>query len=368
MPTPTPTPNLLPGLLQGLLSNPWLKPLNDLDAVEDLVGRFDTTWSLTRIKARVVAAVRETAEVRTLVLRPNRLWPGHVAGQHVTVEAEVAGRRVCRTFSISTPPRADGTVAITVKRRPAGKLSVWWNERAAVGDVLTLGAPAGDFVLPERQQRRIVMLSAGSGITPVMALLRDLAGRVPETRVLFVHCARSREEVIFRDELEQMAARRRHFASRLHLTGAEGRLDAAALTTLARTAGRDLTFLCGPPGFIDAACAAWREAGNEDRVLTERFGLPAAIVAGDGGAPHRVRAERSAVSFAAGSGRPLLAEAEAAGLAPAYGCRMGICHTCVCRKVSGVVEDLRTGRLSEGPDEIIQLCVSAARSPLTLDI
>lgn len=356
------------GLVKGLLTSPWLSPLNDLDALEDLIGRFDATWSLTHIKARVIAAACETADVRTLILRPNRLWPGHVAGQHVLVEAELDGRRVRRTFSISSPPRADGTLAITVKRRPAGKLSVWWNARACVGDVLTLSAPAGQFVLPAQPQQRIVMLSAGSGITPVMALLRELDEHAPRTRVLFVHCARSREDVIFRDELEQMAARRPRLDLRLHLTAANGRLDTAALSDLARNAGRDLTFVCGPAGFMDAVHSAWSEAGNQDRVLSERFGLPASIAGGDGSAPQNVRAAISGISFVAGGARPLLAEAEAAGLAPAYGCRMGICHTCACRKVTGVVEDLRTGHLSEEPGEIIQLCVSAARSPLTLDL
>ncbi|MBI5504274.1 MAG: ferredoxin reductase [Deltaproteobacteria bacterium] len=364
----TPIAPRVAGRVEGLLSSRWLSPLNDLEAIEDLIGRFDATWSLTRIKARVVAAIHETADVRTLILRPNRLWPGHAAGQHVLVEAELDGRRVRRTFSVSSPPRADGTLSITVKRRPAGKLSVWWNERASAGDVLTLGVPAGDFVLPAQPPRQIVMLSAGSGITPVMALLRDLGERAPATRVLFVHCAHSRDDVIFRDELEQMAARRPRLDLRLHLTGTHGRLDAAALSDLARTAGRDLTFVCGPAGFMEAVRAAWREAGNEDRLVSERFGLPASIAGGDASAPQSVRAERSGISFVAGGGKPLLAEAEAASLTPAYGCRMGICHTCACRKASGIVEDLRTGHLSDEPGEIIQLCVSAARSPLTLDL
>jgi ferredoxin-NADP reductase len=366
--TSTPAPSLIPALLTGFLASPWLRPLNDLEALDDLVGRFDATWSFTRIKARVIAAHRETADVRTLVLRPNRLWPGHVAGQHVLVEAEIGGRRVRRTFTISSPPRADGEVAITVKRRAGGKLSVWWNEGAEPGDVLTLSAPAGDFVLPATIPKRIAMLSAGSGITPVMALVRDLGERAPDTAVLFVHCARSRAEVIFGAELEQWARNEHRFDLRLHLTESAGRLDGAAWSALARTVGDDLTFVCGPAGFIDAATDAWRGAGNGDRLLSERFGPPPAIVAGDGSASQWVRAERSGVSFVAGGGKSLLAEAEAAGLTPAYGCRQGICHTCKCRKRSGSVEDLRTGQVSNQPDEIIQLCVSAARSAVTLDL
>ena len=111
-----------------------------------------------------------------------------------------------------------------------------------------------------------------------------------------------------------------------------------------------------------------REVGNETRLVFEHFGLPTLLAGGDGSAPQNVRAERSGISFAAGGGKSLLVEAEAAGLTPAYGCRMGICQTCRCRKVSGIVEDLRTDRLSQEPNESIQLCVSAARSPVTLDL
>lgn len=364
----TPNTSPVPAFLHGLLSSRWLRPLNDLDALDDLVGRFEATWSLTRIKARVIAEVRETADVRTLVLRPNHLWPGHTAGQHVLVEAEIDGRRLRRTFTISSPPRADGTIAITVKRRPGGKLSVWWNERAAIGDVLTLGAPAGDFVLPATVPQRIVMLSAGSGITPVMALLRDLGESAPDCRVLFVHSARSRDDVIFRDELLDLAKRRQHLTLKIHLSGSDGRLDAAALSNLAHAAGDALTFVCGPAEFMGLAGAAWRAAGNGNRLLSERFGLPPAIAAGDDSAPQPVHTERSGISFVAAGGKSLLAEAEAAGLSPAYGCRMGICQTCKCRKVSGSVVDLRTGRVSDEADEVIQLCVSAARSPITLDL
>jgi ferredoxin-NADP reductase len=364
----TPTAKPVSDFLSGLLSSPWLHPLNDLDALEDLVGRFDATWSLTRTKARVIAVIRETADVRTLVLRPNHRWPGHVAGQHLLVEVEIDGRRVCRMFTIATPPRADGTIEITVKRRAGGKLSVWWNERAAVGDVLGLGAPAGDFVLPAGKHERVAMLSAGSGITPVMAILRHLREQAPDARVLFVHSARSREDVIFRDELEEMARRWRRFDLRLHLTSSDGRLDANALSRLARTAGRDLALVCGPSGFLEAASRAWREAGNEDRLLSEHFGLRSSIAAGDGSAPQHVRASRAGISFAAAGGRSLLVEAEAAGLSPAYGCRMGICHTCKCRKVSGIVQDLRDGRVSEESDEMIQLCVTGARSALTIEL
>ena len=360
------TPFAAPALLEGLLTSPWLRPLNDPVALDDLLAMIRPTWSLTAIRARVVEAVRESADARTLVLQPNRLWPGHRAGQHVLVEVEIDGRRLHRTFSLSSAPRADGLVAVTVKRREGGKVSHWWNDAARVDDVVTLSAPAGDFVLPSPLPRRLVMVSAGSGITPVMAMLRDLDARDEHCEVLFVHCAHSRRDAIFAGELETMARRRPWLDLRVHLAEESGRFDEDALSRLAVEAGDAPAFVCGPEEFMEGVRRAWRGVGHEGQLRFERFGLPARPA--EASADESVHAERSRRSFVAAGGQSLLVAAEAAGLKPAYGCRMGVCHTCKCRKISGVVEDLRDGRLSSEPGEMIQLCVSAARSAVTLEL
>lgn len=368
-PTPASTPSVparRPGLLGGLLRSPWLRPLNDPVAIDDLLGLVDPTWSLTTIRARVVDAIRETTGVRTLVLKPNRLWPGHRAGQHVQVEVELDGRRVRRTFSLSSPPRADGLLHLTVKRREGGKVSAWWNDEAVIGDVVTLGAPAGDFVLPSPLPRRLVMLSAGSGITPLMAMVRELEARDARCEVVFVHSAHSRSAAIFGRELERIARRRPGLDLRLHLSGENGRIDENALTRLAIEAGDAPAFVCGPAGFMDGVRAAWNAAGQAASLHFEHFGLPPR--AAETGLPETIEASRSARTFVAAAGQSLLEAAEAAGLRPAHGCRIGICHTCKCRKISGVVEDLRDGRLSSESGEMIQLCVSTARSAVTLEL
>jgi len=354
------------GLLRSLLASPWLRPLNDPVALDDLLAMVRPTWSLTAIKARVVESVRETPDARTLVLRPNRLWPGHRAGQHAQVEVEIDGRRLRRTFSLSSAPRRDGLVAITVKRREGGKVSSWWNESARVGDVITLSAPAGELVLPDLLPSRLVMVSAGSGITPVMAMLRDLDARAHDGQVIFVHCARSSRDTLFLDELRAVAARRSWLDLRVHWTGESGRIADAVLSELALEAGNVPAFVCGPAEFMTRIRTAWRAAGNEARLNFEWFGLP--VRARKVRAAESVQAERSAKTFTAAGGQSLLEAAEAAGLRPAHGCRIGVCHTCKCRKVSGVVEDLRDGRLSDEPGEMIQLCVSVARSPVTLEL
>lgn len=352
--------------LRSVLASPWLRPLNDPVAIDDLVGLVRPTWSLGSIRARVVDAKREAPGVRTLVLRPNRWWPGHAAGQHVQVDVEIDGRRLRRTFSLSSAPCADGLVAITVKRHARGVVSRWWDEGARVGDVVTLSVPVGDFVLPSPLPRRVVMLSAGSGITPVMAMLRELATRRSACDVLFVHSARSREETIFLVELEELARRRSWLGLRLHRSREHGRLGGDDFARLAAEAGDAATFACGPHEFLDAARAAWRAAGNAHRFHFERFGLPPrAHAEGEAGSVHAARSGRT---FPVAAGQTLLEAAEAAGLRPAHGCRMGICHTCKCRKRSGAVVDVRDGRVHGEPDETIQLCVTTAATDVTLDL
>jgi ferredoxin-NADP reductase len=357
-------------LLRGFLAAPWLHPLNDPAAIDDLIGFVRPAFSLTKIRARVVEARRETANARTLVLEPNRLWPGHAAGQHVLVQAEIGGRRVQRTFSLSSPPRADGRIEITVKRREGGHVSAWWNRDARVGDVITLSAPAGDFVLPATLPPRLVMMSAGSGITPVMAMLRALGeasrhgATVPE--VDFVHVARSRADAIFVEELVTLASRNAWLHLTLRFTSESGRLGEGEWTMLARDAGAAPAFVCGPAAFMESARRAWREAGWEPLLQMEYFGLaPSEHATGE---TAEVTAERSGASFSAQPGQSLLEAAEAAGLRPKHGCRMGICHTCVCRRTSGTTVDLRDGRVSSEPGQMIQLCVTAPRTAVTLDL
>ncbi len=356
--------------LGSLLGSAWLRPLNDVDSIEDLVSCLVPTWSFTRVKARVVAARRETPRARTLVLAPNRLWPGHVAGQHVLVTAEVSGRRVARTFSVSSAPRRDGRIEITVKRREGGVLSAWWNDAAAPGDVIVLGRPAGDFVLPAPLPPRVAMLSAGSGVTPLMAMLRELDARPsgsPGTHVRFEHWASDREDVIFASELESIARRRPWLDLVVHATREGGRPDADALDRLAGRCGDVATWLCGPAGFREAVREAWKRAGHAGAPREESFGIvPVDLPAPGESEP--VVAEASGRTFEAPRGTSLLAAAEAAGLRPNHGCRAGICHTCSRRLLSGSVVDLRDGRVVSEPGRTIQLCISGALSPVRIDL
>jgi stearoyl-CoA 9-desaturase NADPH oxidoreductase len=352
----------------AMWTSPWLRPFNDLAAIDDLLAQMHPTWSLGRIKARVLRITDETVDTKTFVLRPNRRWPGHRAGQHVGIEVDIAGVRHQRRYSLSSAPGRERAITITVKRQPSGKVSGWLHDHVGVGDVLTLGAPSGDFVLPSPLPTRLLFLSAGSGITPMMAMLRDLGRRSIRTEVAFVHVTRDAASTIFGRELHALAARSAGLALHVHATASAGRFDVATLDRLVPDWRERPTWLCGPATFMTACRAHWDAAGVASQLRLESFGVLPPPPSATSATASEIRCTRSERVFTTDGSSPLLVAAEHGGLRPRYGCRMGICHTCTCVKQSGTVENLRTGEISSEPGERIQLCISRARTDCTLEL
>lgn len=328
-----------------------------------------------QLAARVVEIIDETADTRTFVLRVGGSWPGHLAGQYIPVEAEIDGVRVRRCYSISSGASRPGAtrIAITVKRMPGGKMSTWLHHHVRRGDTLQIGEPAGDFVVGAG--RPLLLVGGGSGMTPIIAIVRDLLARGElktssgAARVVVVHAARSDTDAIFAADLAAIESRAPGLYVLAHRDTHDGRLDAAALARLVPDLRRREVFVCGPAGLMDLVTEAATAAGapvHHERFVAAPLARTRDSQPGNGGAPAlhviQLRGRRVAV---AGTG-PLLGELERAGERPPHGCRMGICNSCRCHKASGTVEDLVTGAVSSEPDQEIRLCVSVARSDLEL--
>jgi ferredoxin-NADP reductase len=319
----------------------WPRTLDDwLELVAPL-------HSSSEIRARVVDVVRETHDVSTLVLEPNARWRGHRAGQHVLLTAEVDGVRRTRCFSVSSP-EGETPIRLTIKAHPHGRVTPKLVSGALRGGIVTLSEPRGDFVLPEILPERILFLSGGSGVTPVMSMMRTLLARGHRGRVAFAHWARSPDDVIFD-----------------YGTTFFGQFRAGDLMELDPDFHLWDTWLCGPDGMMRVVKAAFAARGAEHRVRTEQFALSRSD-AGGTGAEGEVRFVRSRRS-AKGKG-PILPLAETAGVNPKSGCRMGICRSCVCRKVSGTTRDVRTGEVSSEGDVDIQLCINAPVGAVEIDL
>jgi ferredoxin-NADP reductase len=322
-------------------------------------------------RAEVVAVERGTEESVTLRLRPNRVWQGFQAGQFVNVAVEIDGVRHQRCYSPACGEGQRGELEITVKRHPEGLVSNFLADRAAPGMIVGLSQAEGDFRLPDPRPESVLLIGGGSGITPLMAILRTLFAEGYERPVALLHYAPDPARAIYREELERLADAHPNFSLIRSYTRAPGAGEADGHFSPLHLPQSDPsfaeaeTFACGPPALLDAVRGTWRN-GLEHRLHVESFVPPTFLPVGEPG-EGVLRFAGSGVEVA-NSGASLLEQAEEAGVPAESGCRMGICHTCTCRKVAGTHKNLITGEVSSAPDEEIQLCVSAALGDLTVEL
>jgi ferredoxin-NADP reductase len=340
--------------------------------IDDYLEVVDPAWSVHGVRARVVALRDEAGDAVSLFLRPNELWRGFRAGQYVQLSALHAGIRVTRCFSLSSAPADDGPVRVTIRIAPQGAISHWVRNQAHVGSVVSLSQAMGSFVLPDPVPPRLLFISGGSGITPVLSIIRQLVATDYAGSIACLHYAR--REVILGSEQASLAARCVRLQFKTHFTdgSTRARFSREQLESFVPRWAESYSFLCGPPSLNDAVTAVWTAAGLQNRLRTEHF-TPARTgpyLANDSDDPrrHSLYFARSGRTVEDRPGASLLEQAEGAGLNPSYGCRRGICHTCTCRKLSGTVRNEHTGAVSREPNEDIQLCVSTPRSDVSLDL
>lgn len=375
--TETSTP-ARPPLARRLLGSALARALTTPHGVDRYVELVDPTFSLHDVRAEVVRVERATPASVTLTLRCNDNWRGFRAGQHVLLSTEIDGVRHTRPYSPANSEHDCELIELTAHARPDGRVSPHLRRRVFRGAVVGLSQAQGDFALPAQRPRELLLISGGSGITPVMAMLRTLCAERHDGPIAVLHYARSEAEVAYARELRELAATHPNVTLLRGFTRAadgeagelQGRFGPAHVAAAGIDPATAETFVCGPSALVDAVHGLWAREGREQRLHVERFAPPAPAAdpgAADGPPTGAVRFARSDVA-APNSGATLLDQAEAAGLTPQSGCRMGICHTCSCRKLEGAVRDVRTGQLSTAPDEQIQICVSVPVGDVTLDI
>jgi ferredoxin-NADP reductase len=313
-------------------------------------------------RAEVVDVRRQTARSVTLSLRPNEAWEGFRAGQFVSVGVEIDGVRRTRTYSPACSQYADGALELTVTAHPDGLVSQHLNAGIEPGTILHLGEARGDFTLPDARPEKLVLISGGSGITPVLSMLRTLCEEGHRGQIAFVHYSRTAADALYRLETQALAARHPNVEVAYVATReGGGHLSADSLKALIGDLDGAQAAVCGPPALIEAAREIW-PAG----VLSETFTPPSLQLTGTT-ANGTLRLLRSDVTAPIAEGT-LLEQVEAAGLSPEFGCRMGICHTCTCRKQAGAVRNVLTGEVSDEENEDIQLCISVPAGDVALEI
>jgi stearoyl-CoA 9-desaturase NADPH oxidoreductase len=335
-------------LTRRVRRSPLLELLTGPHGVDRYTELVDPTWSKADARAKVIAVRRQTPRSVTLTLQPNRAFTGFRAGQHINLTVEIDGRRRTRPYS---PASAEGApyIELTIGRHDGGLVSTYLCDHARPGMVVGLDSVGGDFTLPDTRPRRTLFVSGGSGITPVMSMLRTMRNEGSDRAIAFIHYARGAQEACYAEELAAMSGVRvLHGYTRVGEGDLTGYFDAAHLA--AAMPEPDAVYVCGPPQLVEAVREHCPDMKSESFVPPV-FTAPAESSGG------RIAFTDSGVELT-DDGRPLLDQAEAAGLTPESGCRMGICHSCTRRKTSGVVKNLTTGVMSTTEAEDVQICVS----------
>lgn len=296
---------------------------------------------------RVARVIDETADARSLVLEiPDALRErfAYRAGQFLTFRVEVNGQRLVRCYSLASAPGLDPEHKVTVKRIADGRVSNWMNERVAAGDVLEVMQPAGVFCLRDRATP-IVLFGGGSGITPVISILKT-ALATTRRPVKLVYANRDEASIIFAAELESL--RRAHpdrleIVHRLDVEHGFVDVDRVVLEVGAR---KDADFyVCGPGPFMDVVEQGLQSLGvAKDQIFIERFtspediAPPATDVDTTGGIRVTVKLDGKETVLAMGEGETILAAARRVGLEPPFACEEAYCGCCMAKVVAGQVE------------------------------
>jgi ferredoxin-NADP reductase len=353
----TPRINVLRGLAARattpLLPDDYLKLLNPL-------------WTARELRGEIIDVRNETADSATVTIKPG--WgfsADYQPGQYVGIGLRVEGRWHWRSYSLtSVPVRDKKRITITVKATPEGFLSSHLVNGVTPGTIVRLAAPKGDFALPDPPPPKILFVSAGSGITPLMAMLRSLTARGQSSDIVHLHSAPTAEDVIFHDELRDLEVSQPGYRLHLQLTKQDGKLDFDSLDDLVPDWRDRPTWACGPTPMLDTVEALWDAAGLSDDLHMERFAIARTDKGGEGGTVTFAISDKTIEIDGATS---LLEAGEKVGIQMPFGCRMGICQTCVLPLEDGYVRDFRSGD-EHGAGDRINTCVSTASGDCTLKI
>jgi ferredoxin-NADP reductase len=334
---------------------------------DDYLKLLNPLWTARELRGRIEEVVAETDRASTIVIRPGWGWKfDHQPGQYIGIGVEVDGTFHWRSYSLSSEPtRSGGTVSITVKAMPEGFLSDHLVNGVEPGTIVRLAAPQGNFILPDPPPAKMLFLVGGSGVTPVMSMLRTMARRKTMPDVVMAYSALHEDDMMFRDELRALADEQDAFTLYERFTEADGILTPDQLDDVCPDWKERETWACGPAPMLDATIEHYEEHDLRDQLHVERFTLN---LDADGETGGTVTFGVDGPSFEVDGATTLLEAGEANGINMLFGCRMGICHTCDVPLASGRIRDLRSGEEHDNPNEYIQTCISVAAGDCTLTL
>ena len=325
-----------------------------------------TAWRSPELIARCVRIIDETPDVKTFtfVAEPAVEFT-YQPGQFVTLELEINGKILKRAYSISSTPSRPHSLDITVKRAsspnnapdaPAGLVSNWLHDNLQAGSQVKIGTPLGDFSCVERPSSKLLFISAGSGITPMMSMSRWLLDTNAGSDIVFFHSARTADDIVFRQELELMTSRYANFKLATTLTrqdtnsspgGRIGRFDKTMLSEIAPDFAERTVYVCGSEPFTQQVKEILQELKFPmENYYAESFGKPKKKKKENQPQLEKTSTSKqtetlvlnkSGIELAYDSEDTILETAEKEGIELPSMCKMGACHKCKLRLLEGEV-------------------------------
>ena len=334
---------------------------------DDYLELINPLWSTRELRGRIERIEKETDDAVTIWIKPGYEWPGHRPGQYLRVGVIVDGVHHWRAYSITSDPgHPEGWISITPKLVEEGTVTPTLVRKIRPGTVVRLGGVEGDFTLPDDIPEKLLFVCAGSGITPIMSMLRHLS-RCDEVKdVVVLHSARTESEVIFGDQLRKLDDRHDGLKVHIQKTKEAGRMSPSDLDDLCPDWKDRIAFVSGPSEMLDAMIEHYEEHCDPIRLHLERF--QPKLGGGEEGEGGTICFSESGCETECEGDTPILVAGEEAGLELPYGCREGVCHTCVGTLTSGKVRDLRNGNVHGSDGETIRTCINAPEGDIEIEL
>jgi len=378
------------GMLTLIIRRPSRTPVSNAKsnttagAGQESVGAVRTAASSPSapLFLRLASITTQTPDSKTLrFIVPGDRKLNARPGQFLTFSFLFDGKQAVRSYTISSSPARSGYVEITAKRASDGSVSAFLNDRAFVGMTVEAHGPFGQFCFDESKHGNVVLIAAGSGITPMMAILRYIDDLCLETSATLLYCVRTFSDVIFESELEQLRSRMKSLQHHVLLSqphagwsGPRGRINREFIEDNVKDLTSSDFFLCGPPSFMDASRTILTSLGvRPERIRQESFGSGASKKAHANTEPPEdgvvIEFARSSKICAVRSGQTLLEAAEDHGVSIPFSCRQGQCGTCKTKLLGGNVRmDTEVGLDPDSKaDGFVLTCVGHARGVVKLD-
>lgn len=332
-------------------ANFWLQKINPL-------------WSMNQPLAKVVKKQIVAKDMVSLILQCNRHVQRGVAGQHHPVTVEIAGRHYERTYSLMQVD-ADH-LCLTVKKVDQGLVSSWLVDQSQTGDILRLGQPYGEMQ-QQVQTPRLLLLAAGSGITPMLSLIEAFC-QSRQLKAIFVqlmYWVKTHEDAAYAEYLKEVAENFPNFTYQIFYTQQEDqRLNQSHVNQL-KSLNETTVYACGPSGFAATAETLFKHVAS---IQTQAFSLSQFDIDATDTGFINVILTQSNKTLAIPKGQSILSSLEQQGIKPKHGCRMGICNKCACSKVQGSTKNLLNGSANHEPSQLLKICVNSAQSDLVIDL